>query len=280
MALAEQGHGREGAVPLVCSGASLLNVFHMRKPTRVYSVELRGRAVLLAEFVLDESVSIRCKVCSDARPIIENNQIKLSETEVLSLDITKEDFGLSVRQLEKINKSGVFSEHLIEMACENGCAKTRCRSALFSINEREYCKDCPHRDVIYPIGESFYPTRSLAFDNASVSLILPKNERGDNTAGTCRLCNRSYRGMRNNAVCKFCSAEGADQIAAKRLYKKYAAALPLHTRLFNLFNEKACYEDEEFIMFVFGTEEKVRYYLSKYKTTDARSLSDGPQKIK
>ena len=293
-ALTEQGHGREGEVPLICSLADLLNIFHISRSTRLYTIEYRGQPLLEAEFILGNSVTVRCKGCSHDRPIIESNRVKNAKGRTYTLDPTKPDLGLSDKDTETL-RTDLFSQHLKEIThrykspFKNGetvsCSRMKCSASVFVTgpegSQVEYCLDCPHREILYPLGDKLYPTGKLAFNATTLALIPATSEDGRNTTGTCRFCQRSYEGMRNNTVCPFCDGKlNPDQSAA--LYKKYSPALPLHTRLAHIASKKACYEDGEYILFIFSgksEEDRTRYYFSKYKKT-AHGLTASPRKVK
>ena len=292
--LTEQGHGREGAIPLICSLADLLNIFHISRSTRLYSIEYRGQPLLEAEFVLGNSVTVRCKACKGERPIIESNRVRAASGKTLIIDPTKPDLGLSEKDINLLREE-VFSAHLREIThryrspVKDGeyvtCSRMKCSSGIFSVgeegSENVFCLDCPHKEILYPMGDKLIPIKTLAYDASTLALIPATNEDGRQTTGSCRFCHRSFEGMRNNTVCPFCDGK-SDQDMAEKLYKKYSPALPLHTRLANLFSKKACYEDSEYILFIFtGKEEekRTRYYLSKYRKNGS-GLSASPRKVK
>ena len=283
-ALAEKGHkGEDGAVPLVCTGAKLLNIFHMIKPTRLYEVVFGGDTVLTAEFAMENEITLNCALCNGAYPIIENNIARLVGGGEVVIDPDADGLGIPKELLSRIP----FSKHVKPISCDSvGCKKYRCSVDLFSYEGRQYCKACQRRDVVYPIGDKYYPTQALAFSSATLTLV-PRFEM--DPAGkkrplvrTCSLCGRTFEIVGNaRAVCSFCSCQGADEEEAARLYKKYSGALPLHVRMANAAKKrKLCYEDSEFIMYVFGSSDgdESRYYLNKYNLCETGKLSGSPKK--
>ena len=284
--MAEQGHsGTDGAVPLVCSGAKLLNIFHMIKPTRLYEVVFGGDTVLNAEFAMENEVTISCALCKSPIPIVENNIARLAKGGEVTINPDLDDLGITAAQLADIP----FETHIKAIECLGaGCKKYRCDSALFTYDNRAYCRDCHRRDVVYPIGDKFYPTSALAYSSSTLTLV-PKmvlvDAGGATRPGTrrCNYCERTFEGQGTSSyVCDFCACKLSGPDAAGRLYKKYSGALPLHVRMSNSSkSDKLCYEDSEFIMFVFRGDDgdgESRYYLNKYNLHESSKLSNSPKK--
>lgn len=274
--LADQGHGKDGEVPLSCTYIELLNVVHMSQPTRLYYINLNGKNIMNVEFSMDQDMNFTCELCNDKYPMIENASLRLKEGRPIKFNFTAEDLGVTDEDVA----NSVCKTHLAEIVCDVGCSSIKCNGGYFEAGGRNYCEDCPRREVIYIIGETKYPTVSLAFDNATLSLVPSKNENNENSTRTCRFCQRSYVGLSNAGICDFCAGRTLSEDAAIALYHKYSRALPLQVRLKATRKRKVCYEDNELIMFMIGDENPERYYCNKYGTVNPKALSASPKKMK
>lgn len=279
-------------VKLECTSVSTLGISHVRWMNSSYVVSSEGKPVLRAMSGLNGSLTLFCANCGGGT-LIENNRIFYikkhddgTEEEIsVYIDPTADDLNITDEQAEEILEYGEFSRHLTKMTCSenprvpNGCGRIVCFAETENLGTEEdpvrKCKDCPYPEVVFrdAYGVRKYTPR-LAFARDKMTLI-DKAE-----TAVCDCCGRSFSLEKmHGRVCSFCheagAARGAAKENAKKRYRRYAQMFSLGTRLRYLKKQKLCFEEEDVLLFVLGSD---RYVFNKVDLEEYGYLAS-PRKV-
>ena len=261
---------------LECRKIELLSISHVRWDNNVFEYYEEDTPRLRFVFSLNDSVSVSCINCGEN--VVNNNVFLINpqseDDEPEQVRIFDEGLTDQIRA-EIANQ--FKSEHLITIqGCSNGQASDRCKrlrciskaaEQCFCYEEtvdrngtkikqkRWYCKDCDKPEVVC-YGKDYlpFPTSSAKF-SISERKMIPESE-----AEKCSICGRYYtkgEGEQKIKLCDLCkkvktfmSGFTSPDQRELRLYKRYAAAVPLHDRM--TAKRKAAFEDSGIVLIVIG----------------------------
>ena len=274
-------------VELTCKKLKVLSINHVRWIDTAFNLYIDGQKAFLAKISPNDTMSWYCCCNGEDNKLIESNVITCATegiVEEITLDLTKDNLGISDEAAERIATESAFAKHSFEVSCSEltrrhiQCKRYRCEcnTLLYESdgNVKRKCSDCPYPEVVlhYGDGKSAY-TPTLHFDTETLRPV-----EGNTVA--CRFCGRTYFTEKALGAffCDFCekavkSAEnGSAGQTARDTYKKYASMLPLSARL--LAKGKYCFENEDRLLFVVG---KNKFFFDKLKLKDT-GLLDNPEK--
>ncbi|MBQ8448409.1 MAG: hypothetical protein IJX27_05720 [Clostridia bacterium] len=275
-------------VRLECKKLKVLSINHIRWIDTAFNLYIDSQKAFLAKISPNNSMSWYCCCNSEDNKLIESNVITCRTddgiVEEISIDVSKDDLGISDDAVERISVESVFAKHSFEVSCSElsrrhiQCKQYRCEcnTVLFEADGKlkRKCADCPYPEVVlrYGDGQAAY-TPSLEFDTATLQPV-------DKNTVACRFCHRKYVTEKpsNIFLCDFCNnaitscENGSVEPEAKATYKKYASMLPLSARIGA--KGKYCFENADRLLFVVG---KNKYFFDKLKLKDT-GLLDKPEK--
>ncbi len=264
---------------LECQRVDVLYITHIQTNAFEFSAYVQGVRAFDVRIGVNESVSISCGNCAGKAMLVDRNQIQYADAKgsakVANLDFSREGLGLSQNALEQIRATGAQRDHFISVSCSKiGCLVHKCRSQIFEVDVngeiRNVCKDCRRPEIVYTTmsGEKLYtPSLTFAFDK--LELVGKKVE-----TAKCSVCGRAFsRSALRTGKCPTCiKADKEADDAAKARYKTYKNFLPILARLGG--GTRACYEDEEILLFVVG---KKRYVFNKLNVKEIGYVSKPKQ---
>ncbi len=273
------------AVELECQRVDILYITHIQTNAYEFIAYAQGKPMLKIQLGINDTVSIQCINCTDDSMIVDRNQIvyfdEAGNVKSAFLDFSAIDFGVSKSLLDEIKATGVQNRHFMPISCKGvqgkkSCSAFRCESQIFeaTVDNKPIfvCKDCPYPEVVYttPSGEKKYtPLLSFAFDK--MELVSPAQ---DGRVSNCTLCGRAFsEAALHSGSCPICyKADRQLTEQSKKLFKVYKDYLPLSVR--SKKGEKACFEDDEVILFVVGNK---RYMFNKLNVKDTGYVSKPKQ---
>lgn len=256
--------GPNERVDIICQSLSIMNISHVKWKNDNYNIRLGGKTVLKAVIGIGGKLNIWCNNCKKKTSLIEYSQIKYEyegKRKLLNIYLDREDFGIPQNILGEIISSGVFSKHLLRISCsENArlagsCVRYVCEDDTVILEDNIVkCKNCPYPEVVFMCEDGIVRyTKNLAFARDRMTLV-PKEK-----TVRCKCCGRTFFSEQpdNDYICDFCkvvkigisSLDFNDYREGNRLYKKYAAMLPIGLRIKNVKKRKYCKEDEDCILF-------------------------------
>ena len=281
---------------LECGQIEVLGISNIRWETTSLDItDARGAKLFRVKGGTDNKVSVRCLGCN-AEDIVSNNVARVTLEDgsslELTLDFSKEDFGLSSDDLKLLATSKEFTDHYVsrnDVVCNRGtrakkCSPYKCRAHLVTLPEGiTVCRACKYPEIVYSGQDGIEHYTPKAVFASDVMALIPED-----TATVCRgICGRYIKKRGDANICPLCkelSSLGKGIEAAEKRYKKYASLLPLEVRLGAIKTTKLCYEDSELIVFVMATNEsgalvpKKRYLFHKL-WADTKSVKS-PIKLK
>lgn len=290
--------GPNEKVDLTCQSMSLINISHFKWRNDNYDILLGGKVVLKALMGIGDRLTLSCNSCAAKSVLVDSNRIKLrldGQMKSVNINADMSDLNLTENAIEIINESGLFSDHIKLISCnENArlagvCRRYVCAEEMIKIesgqgkNKRYIykCKHCPHPEVIFKCDDGVIRyTKDLVFVRDAMTL-RPANE-----SVTCSCCGRVYTKInsKKSYLCDFCkvtdsgldSLDEAEYKQGNRLYRKYSGMLPLAGRILRSKDKKYCKEDEDCIMFIVGSEV---YIFNKDEASDSGFLKNPQRKI-
>lgn len=290
--------GPNEKVELTCLSLSLLNISHFKWRSDVYDILLGDKAVLKAQIGIGDRLTLSCNSCSEKTVLIDSNRIFVKiegHLRSVTIDTEKSDLDLSRNAFDIIEESGLFSDHVKKISCnENArlagvCTRYVCKNDMAAIQVKDgsttkrifKCKYCPHPEVIFKCDDGVVRyTKDLVFVRDAMTL-KPANE-----TIKCSYCGRVYTKVSNKKtyVCDFCKvAEGGidsmneeEYRQGNALYKKYRGMLPLTGRMKGASKRKYCKEDEDCIMFIVNSQ---IYIFNKDEQDESGFLKSPQRKI-
>lgn len=271
-------------IQLECQRVDVLYITHIQTVAFEYLASMFDKVAFRFQLGMGDSFTMICEGCDQKEALIDRSQIVYFEDDVkkiASLNLNEENFGLDDDTIEKIKAGGDFANHLVFAPCKSvnkdvSCKAYKCKSqtlqSTFKGETVNYCKDCPFPEVVYTNadGEKYY-TKHLCFVADKLELVMPTEQY---ETEKCSCCGRTFsKDKIKNGKCPTCiNTLSSVSDKAKSLYKKYKDYLPLSVRIHK--GKKACYEDEEIILFVVGNNafifNKLNYkengYIDKPKT--------------
>lgn len=263
-------------VGIVMTEIKLLTVTHVKWNNVAYDIIHNGEPVLRVKFGINNNLTLTCIKCG-YEDIITAGKIRynVENVEVVKqIQISDGKIQLSNEEIEEIKNSNTINEHMYlngcvvatrGFTCNNLCCKS---SAIDFENGNRYCINCPYPEVIFETSDRKLVRISdmkFAYDMGVPTLVSR-----DTPVETCSFCGRTF--TNGSTYCGLCSqiceaSSTPDLEEAELLYKNYRNMLPLGTRVFNLFNKKYCYEDNQLIVFKVGKKgylfEKADVYIEK-----------------
>lgn len=290
--------GPNERVDLICQSMTLINISHFKWRNDNYDVYLGDKVVLKALMGIGDRLTLSCNSCISKSVLIDCNRIRVKidgQVKSVNIECDKSDLNLSRNAVDVIEKSGVFSDHIRPIVCnENArlagvCRRYACIDEMIKIEtgngkNKKYiykCKHCPHPEVVFKCddGVTRY-TRDLVFVRDAMTL-RPAEETVQ-----CSCCGRTYTktGSKKAYTCDFCkitesgidSLDEAEYREGNRLYKKYSGMLPLASRMARAKEKKYCKEDEDCIMFILGQSV---YIFNKDESAQSGFLKNPQRKI-
>ena len=265
------------AIELECTKVDVLYITHVKSVAFVYDFYYMGMPIFRAIIGSNDSISVYCLICEGEEALVFSNDITYYENNVqknISIDLSKENFGVSSEDMQILKTNSVLLEHCIKVKCANNprnkaCEVLVCRKNAIEVvvaNEKVFkCKYCPYPEVVYTdrLGVKHY-TPDMVFVKDRMELVSKDDE--EIKTAECKVCGRRFSSNKlKNGACPLCaSLEYLDEEAKER-YKQYRNILPISTRLIRCFSKKYCVEDEELIIFVLG---KKYYVFNKLDATE------------
>lgn len=266
--------GPHDDVTLECRSVKVLGISRAKWTNVVFDVTLNGRRILRSTIGINDAFSLVCLNCNSGN-LIANNLVKCTETHEGTGDVSEvfyridpslEDLGISDATLETIAEQSELSRHLMPISCEIPsrtnipCSRRVCPSQTENFETANgevvrVCKNCPYPEMVFTKEDG---TRALTRNLSFARDLMTMTEKAD--VKTCSCCGRKFSVLEEDGKCKFCHAAVdmfADRTAAKKNYKRFATMLPLGTRLSHLAAKKYCFEEEDVLLFVLGTDKYV-----------------------
>ncbi len=270
-------------VHLQCKKLKVLGISHIRWIDMAFNIYVGDKKAFLAKLGLNNAVNLYCCCNANDSKLIENNVItcvspETGEVSKVRIDPSEEYLGLDEDTIEKIRSESSFAHHFFPITCSElvrrhvECTRYRCSCNTYTFEvagkTRHKCVDCPYPEVVYRHGDgnvAYTPT--LFYDTQTMSVT-------DTETATCRFCGRSYvaKELSANNLCDFCRTSferfDAGEVGAEEIktYRRYAAMLPISTRLGSMFKKKYCFENADRLLFVVG---KNKYFFDKLNLTDS-----------
>ena len=276
---------------LECQRVEVLYISHIKTQPYVCRVAIGGRPILQAEIGINDTLTVQCLNCDDRTVLVDHNTICYREGDVEKtavINAAGERMGLTDDVIAQILQNSPLHDHLLRVRCDGyRCYRVRCRSQVFDDPSGDsFCMDCTHPEIVYTDldGKPYYtPAVTVTTD----TLQVYNEQQGGAAAGewgVCAKCHRAFsRGhlveVDHVLLCKDLCApaeRNLDPADARRCYRTYSGILPLSKRLLATRKRKACYEDEEMILFVLDNKQ---YLFNKLNVGEGAYLAQ-PQRIK
>lgn len=277
-------------VYLQCKKLKVLGISHVVWSDAAFNIYIDDKKAFLAKVGLNNAINLYCCCNGADRKLIENNVIICTSederTTRIHIHPDQENLGLDQDALEMIHSESAFAHHFFPITCSElskrnmECQRYRCDSntIAFQVGDkiRRKCADCPYPEVIYRYGDGRVAyTPLLSYDSQTRSVV-------EEETSNCRFCGRSYlpKEVSVTNLCNFCeeSLDKAENTKAdkdmNRTYRRYAAMLPISVRMSAGKHKKYCFENEDRLLFVVGSQ---KFFFDKLKLTDDGHIKK-PQK--
>ena len=246
-----------------CQRLDILYISHVKLQNYACDVYSRGSKLFRLIVNSDNSITVYCLTCNDSSPLVFRNSIdyfnEQGEPISVTLDDTLPNFGLSEFDLDEVKNFSSIGSHFIEVDCSNSgtiatCHTYKCKSQLFEVTIKGKsvykCLDCGRPEVVYTDykGDKYYTPHLVYVTDKKAMMPLSED------LYRCSVCGRYYTKTSKNArLCPLCSRVfGLPSRSDFALYKYYKSMLSLSTRFFRGASKKACFEDDELIIFKVG----------------------------
>lgn len=268
---------------LTCSGVNVLGISHIKWQNAVFSIMHDGAEPLSVIVGLNGSISVNCRNCSESgEPLIVNNGVALYGGGTIVLDPQEDGFGLTDEDKAILREQSAIGEHLMVIRCPDGgknevmsepCSRIKCKSQFVTVGGVEKCADCPHPEIVYK--DIYSVSSAVARHTADLGFAHDAEVRDlveESALKTCSCCKRKFRsGGLSGGLCEVC--RGKKRPAA---YSDYKFMLSPMKRLRYVFTRKACYEDDDILVFIMGNDR----YVFRKDSVPAGGYIDGPDRAK
>lgn len=272
---------------IVCTRIDALYVSRIKSLAFVSDVYFADTPLFRIKASIDGSVTISCLNCTAGEALVNRNVIEFVNASGVKTSVIinpeLESLGLNSEQIALINENAGFSNHFKKICCVenpryNNCTEFKCASQLVNVKigtkTVEKCSDCPYPEVIYTDGNGVKRyTKGMIFAKDKMELIESEETK------ICNVCGRAFsKNKISSGNCVDCNKLllNLPNANTAALYKKYKQILPLSVRIFGVFSEKSCYEDEEMALIRVGNSV---YAFNKLNVKE-KGLIKGPKLVK